>query len=132
MQCEDAREQLTAYILGDLAPGPEGMVRTHLAACRDCQAEARQIEATLGLLGDALAGSGASVMVVRPGFVRTSMTAGMPDGPMATTAEAVADDIVAGLARGAHTVWSPAKLRLVFTILRHLPRPLWRKVAAKR
>ncbi len=83
-------------------------------------------------LGDALAGSGASVMVVRPGFVRTSMTAGMPDGPMATTAEAVADDIVAGLARGAHTVWSPAKLRLVFTILRHLPRPLWRKVAAKR
>lgn len=79
-------------------------------------------------LGDSLAGSGASVMVVRPGFVRTSMTEHMDDGPMATTAEAVATDIVDGLASGAHTVWSPAKLRYVFTVLRHLPRPLWRKV----
>lgn len=83
-------------------------------------------------LGDSLAGSGASVMVVRPGFVRTSMTAHMDDGPMATTPEEVAADIVAGLKRGAHTVWSPAKLRFVFTVLRHLPRPLWRKVAAAR
>jgi decaprenylphospho-beta-D-erythro-pentofuranosid-2-ulose 2-reductase len=81
-------------------------------------------------LGDALAGSGASVMVVRPGFVRTAMTAHLDDGPMATTAEAVADDIADGLRRGAHTVWSPAKLRPVFSVLRHLPRPVWRKVAA--
>lgn len=83
-------------------------------------------------LGDSLAETGASVMVVRPGFVRTAMTEHMDDGPMATTAEAVAADIVAGLKRGAHTVWSPAKLRPVFTVLRHLPRPLWRKVAASR
>jgi len=83
-------------------------------------------------LGDDLAGSGARVMVVRPGFVRTSMTEGMPDGPMATTPEAVADDIVSGLRRGAHTVWSPAKLRPVFAVLKLLPRPLWRKLAARR
>ena len=60
------------------------------------------------------------------------MTAHMEDGPMATTPEAVAADIVKGLRSGAHTVWSPAKLRWVFTVLRHLPRPLWRKVAASR
>lgn len=83
-------------------------------------------------LGDDLAGTGARVMVVRPGFVRTSMTEGMPDGPMATTADAVADDIVAGLRRGAHTVYSPAKLRPVFAILKALPKPIWRKVAARR
>lgn len=83
-------------------------------------------------LGDSLAGTGASVMVVRPGFVRTAMTSHLDDGPMATTADAVATDIVAGLRRGAHTVWSPAKLRYVFAVLRHLPRPLWRKVAAAR
>jgi decaprenylphospho-beta-D-erythro-pentofuranosid-2-ulose 2-reductase len=83
-------------------------------------------------LGDRLAGSGASVMVVRPGFVRTKMTAHLPDGPMPTTPDAVAADIVAGLRKGAHTVWSPAKLRPVFAVLRHLPRPLWRKVAAQR
>ncbi len=83
-------------------------------------------------LGDRLAGSGASVMVVRPGFVRTKMTAHLADGPMATTAEAVAIDVVAGLQQGADTVWSPAKLRPVFGILKLLPRPLWRKVAARR
>ena len=83
-------------------------------------------------LGDRLAGTGASVMVVRPGFVRTSMTEGMEDGPMATTAEAVADDIVTGLRKGAHTVWSPAKLRPVFGVLKLLPRPLWRRIAAAR
>ena len=83
-------------------------------------------------LGDRLAGSGASVMVVRPGFVRTAMTDGLPDGPMATTPEAVAADIVAGLRRGAHTVWSPAKLRYVFAVLKVLPRPIWRQVAARR
>lgn len=83
-------------------------------------------------LGDRLVGSGARVMVVRPGFVRTKMTEHMDDGPMATTAEAVAADIVAGLRRGAEVVWSPAKLRPVFAVLRHLPRPVWRKVAAGR
>ncbi len=83
-------------------------------------------------LGDRLAGTGASVMAIRPGFVRTSMTEGMEDGPMATTADAVAKDIVAGLRHGAHTVWSPAKLRYVFAILKVLPRPVWRKLAAQR
>lgn len=83
-------------------------------------------------LGDRLAGSGASVMVVRPGFVRTAMTEGMDDGPMATTAEAVATDIVAGIRKGAHTVWSPAKLRAVFAILKVLPRPVWQRLGASR
>ena len=83
-------------------------------------------------LGDQLDGTGASVLVVRPGFVRTKMTEHMDDGPMATTAEAVAHDIVVGIRKGAHTIWSPAKLRPVFAVLRHLPRPLWRKVAAAR
>jgi len=83
-------------------------------------------------LGDRLAGSGASVMAVRPGFVRTSMTEHMDDGPMATTADAVAKDIVTGLRHGAHTVWSPAKLRYVFAVLKVLPRPVWRRLAAQR
>lgn len=80
-------------------------------------------------LADSLVGSGAQVMIVRPGFVRTQMTAGMPDGPFATTADKVADDILAGLKRGADIVWSPGLLRWVFTVLRHLPRPIWRKVS---
>ena len=37
-------------------------------------------------LGDSLHGTGVHVLVVRPGFVRTRMTAGLPEAPFATTA----------------------------------------------
>jgi decaprenylphospho-beta-D-erythro-pentofuranosid-2-ulose 2-reductase len=79
-------------------------------------------------LGDALAGSGVGVLVVRPGFVRTKMTAGLDPAPLATTPEKVADAIVAGLARGSHTVWVPGALRWVMSVLRHLPRPVFRRL----
>lgn len=82
-------------------------------------------------LGDALHGSGARVMVVRPGFVATKMTEGMDPAPFATTAEAVADDVVDGLRRGRDTVWSPAVLRAVFGVLRLAPRPVWRLLAGR-
>ena len=42
-------------------------------------------------LGDSLVGTGASVLVVRPGFVHSAMTAGLKPAPFATTPEAVAD-----------------------------------------
>ena len=79
-------------------------------------------------LNDALVGSGANVLVVRPGFVHSKMTDGMKAAPFATTPDAVAEVVVKGLARGAHTVWAPPVLRPVFAVLRHLPRPLWRRV----
>ena len=79
-------------------------------------------------LGDSLVGSGAHVMVVRPGFVHTKMTEGMEAAPFSTTPEAVADAIVAGLRRNAHTVWAPGILRLVMAVLRHLPRPVFRRM----
>jgi decaprenylphospho-beta-D-erythro-pentofuranosid-2-ulose 2-reductase len=79
-------------------------------------------------LGDALAPAGVDVLVVRPGFVRTKMTAGRPAAPLATDAEAVARAIVSGLRRRAHTVWAPPVLRWVFAVIRHLPRPLFRRV----
>jgi decaprenylphospho-beta-D-erythro-pentofuranosid-2-ulose 2-reductase len=79
-------------------------------------------------LDAALEGSGASVMIVRPGWVATRMTAGSDPAPFATTAEAVAGDIVAGLGRGDRIVWSPPVLRVVFTGLRLLPTALFRKL----
>jgi decaprenylphospho-beta-D-erythro-pentofuranosid-2-ulose 2-reductase len=79
-------------------------------------------------LGDALHGTGAAVMVVRPGFVRSKMTAGMDDVPFTTTPEAVADAVVAGLAKGAEAVYVPPVLRYVFSVIRHVPRPLFRKL----
>jgi decaprenylphospho-beta-D-erythro-pentofuranosid-2-ulose 2-reductase len=79
-------------------------------------------------LGDSLDGTGVHVMVVRPGFVHTKMTAGMDAAPLSTTPEAVAQEIVKGLARGAHTVWTPPPLRILMSVLRHVPRPIFRKL----
>ena len=79
-------------------------------------------------LGDHLAGTGVEVMVVRPGFVRTKMTAGLDAAPLSTSADAVATAIVAGLRRGASTVWVPPALRPVMLTLRLLPRPLFRRL----
>ena len=80
-------------------------------------------------LGDSLAPSGARVLVVRPGFVHTRMTAGMEPAPLSTTPEAVADVVVDGLARRREVVWAPSTLRWLFLVLRHLPRGIWRRVS---
>ena len=79
-------------------------------------------------LADATAATGVRVLVVRPGFVSTRMTAGLPRAPMATTADEVADATVRALSGRAHTIWVPAKLRPIFAVLRHLPRPLYRRL----
>ncbi|MGA5411457.1 decaprenylphospho-beta-D-erythro-pentofuranosid-2-ulose 2-reductase [Streptomyces lavendulocolor] len=79
-------------------------------------------------LGDALHGSGVHVMVVRPGFVRTRMTAGLTEAPMATTPEAVAHAIEQGLWRRSETVWVPGAMRLVMSALRHVPRTVFRRL----
>ena len=79
-------------------------------------------------LGDWLAGSGVGVLVVRPGFVRTKMTSGMADAPLAVGPERVAEAIVDGLRRGAHTVWAPPAMRWVALVLRLLPRPIFRRL----
>ncbi len=79
-------------------------------------------------LGDELHGSGVSVLVVRPGFVRTKMTAGLRPAPLSTTADVVAQAIVTNLRRGTRTVWVPGSLRYVMSALRHVPRPLFRRL----
>lgn len=79
-------------------------------------------------LGDSLLGSGVKVMVVRPGFVHTKMTDGMEAALFPTTADAVAHAIVRGLERGNETVWVPSTLRYVMSALRHVPRPVFRKL----
>jgi decaprenylphospho-beta-D-erythro-pentofuranosid-2-ulose 2-reductase len=79
-------------------------------------------------LGDGLAADGVHLLVVRPGFVHSSMTAGMPAAPFATTPDAVAADTLVALRRDRRMVWSPGVLRYVFSVLRHLPGPVWRRL----
>jgi decaprenylphospho-beta-D-erythro-pentofuranosid-2-ulose 2-reductase len=66
--------------------------------------------------------------VVRPGFVHTRMTRGLEPAPLSTTPAVVADVVVRGLDRGAHTVWAPPSLRWLMLIVRMLPRPILRRM----
>lgn len=79
-------------------------------------------------LADALEGSGVGVTIVRPGFVRTKMTAGMPPVPMSTTAEEVGRAVVEGIDAGDDVVWVPPSLRYVMPVVPHVPRSFWRRL----
>jgi decaprenylphospho-beta-D-erythro-pentofuranosid-2-ulose 2-reductase len=81
-------------------------------------------------LGDSLIGSGARCVVVRPGFVHTRMTEGMKPAPFATTPDKIADTVISGLQKNKEIIWAPPIMSILFTILRHLPRPIWRKISA--
>jgi decaprenylphospho-beta-D-erythro-pentofuranosid-2-ulose 2-reductase len=86
------------------------------------------LDAFFSGLADSLVGTGVSVLVVRPGFVRSKMTAGMADAPLATTPDAVAEAIVTGIRAGRHTVWVPGVLRWIMSGLRHTPRAIFRRL----
>ena len=75
-----------------------------------------------------LAGTGASVLVVRPGFVTTKMTAGMKKAPFSTDPETVARIVEKGIASDKKIVWAPAPLQWMFLILKNLPIAIWRRL----
>jgi decaprenylphospho-beta-D-erythro-pentofuranosid-2-ulose 2-reductase len=79
-------------------------------------------------LADRLRPEGVRVLVVRPGFVRSKMTAHLDPVPLSTTPQAVATAVLDGLDRGSDVVWVPSVLRWVMLGLRHLPRALFRKL----
>jgi decaprenylphospho-beta-D-erythro-pentofuranosid-2-ulose 2-reductase len=79
-------------------------------------------------LADRLRPEGVRVLVVRPGFVRSKMTADLDPAPLSTTPQAVAVAVLDGLDRGSDVVWVPSTLRWVMLGLRHLPRALFRKL----
>lgn len=79
-------------------------------------------------LADALVGSGARLLLVRPGFVVGRMTAGMDPAPFSSTPGEVADAVVAALREGREVVWVPPVLRYVFAVARAVPRRVWRRL----
>ena len=86
------------------------------------------LDALAQALGDAVAGTSVRVLVIRPGFVRTRMTAGLKPAPLSTTPQMVADATVAALGGRTQTVWVPGVLQYLFAVLRHLPRPIYRRL----
>lgn len=79
-------------------------------------------------LTEALREHGVTVSIVRPGFVHTRMTDGLDPAPLATTPQAVADVITDAVRNRKELVWAPAPMRFVMSALRHVPRPIFRKL----
>lgn len=79
-------------------------------------------------------GSGASIVVVRPGQVRTRMSAGLPDAPFTIDPDEIARIVAGRLRSGRPVIYAPGVLRPVMGVLRALPAPLFRRVttAARR
>ncbi len=79
-------------------------------------------------LGEALREHGVRVLVVRPGFVRSRMTDGLAAAPLSQTPEQVAEITVSALRKGREVVWAPGAMRVVMSVLRHVPRPIFRRL----
>ena len=79
-------------------------------------------------LGEALQPSGVRVLVIRPGQVRTRMSAHIKEAPLTVDKEYVANLAVTAAAKGKELVWAPGAFRYVMMVLRHIPRPIFRKL----
>lgn len=71
---------------------------------------------------------GLRVLTVKPGFVRTAMTAGLPEPPFAGEPDAVAKRVLAAMDAGKPVVYAPAIWALVMLVIRLLPRFVMRRV----
>ena len=85
-------------------------------------------------LGEALREYGVQVLVIRPGQVRTRTTiehwkaTGTKEAPFTVDKEDVAELAVTASAKGKELVWAPGVFRYVMMVLRHIPRPIFRKL----
>nr|NLI51110.1 decaprenylphospho-beta-D-erythro-pentofuranosid-2-ulose 2-reductase [Propionibacterium sp.] len=79
-------------------------------------------------LGQALAPAGVRVLVVRPGQVRTRMSAGVKEAPLTVDPQDVAKLVYDGVRQGKTVVWAPPAFELVMLALRHIPGPIFRRL----
>jgi NAD(P)-dependent dehydrogenase (short-subunit alcohol dehydrogenase family) len=71
---------------------------------------------------------GLKTVAVKPGFVKTGMTAGLSPPPFAGEPEGVAKDVLAAIERGTPVVYTPATWRWVMLVIRNLPRFVMRRI----
>ena len=71
---------------------------------------------------------GLTVVNVKPGFVKTSMTAGLKPPPFAGEPDQVARDVLRAIEDKRPVVYTPAAWALVMLIIRWLPRFVMRRI----
>jgi NAD(P)-dependent dehydrogenase (short-subunit alcohol dehydrogenase family) len=126
--CEEARERLLARGGGTLAvlssvAGERGRKPIVLYG-----ATKAGLSAYLEGLDHKFRSRGLTTITVKPGFVKTGMTAGLPPPPFAGEPEGVARDILAAIERGRPVVYTPGAWRWVMLVIRNLPRFVMRRI----
>ncbi len=124
--CEDARQRL-------LAQGGTLCVVSSVAGDRGRSPVVLYGAAKAGLshylegLDHRFRTHGLKVVCVKPGFVKTSMTADLKPPPFAGEPDAVAHDIVRAIDRGVPVIYTPRIWSLVMMVVRWLPRAVMRR-----
>jgi short-subunit dehydrogenase len=71
---------------------------------------------------------GLRTVVVKPGFVKTGMTAGLKPPPFAGEPDAVARTVLRAIDRGTPVVYAPPIWRWIMLVIRLLPRAVMRRI----
>lgn len=71
---------------------------------------------------------GLRTVLVKPGFVKTGMTAGLPAPPFAGEPDQVAKIVLRAIDRGTPEVYAPGIWRFVMLAIRSLPRAVMRRI----
>lgn len=71
---------------------------------------------------------GLTTIVVKPGFVKTSMTAGLKPPPFAGEPDDVASVVLKAIDKGTPEVFAPPIWRWVMLVIRYLPRAVMRRI----
>jgi decaprenylphospho-beta-D-erythro-pentofuranosid-2-ulose 2-reductase len=72
--------------------------------------------------------AGLSVLCVKPGFVKTAMTAGLKPPPFSGEADRVSRQVVHAMDCRKAVVYAPRPWKLVMLVIRHLPRFVMRRI----
>lgn len=126
--CEAARERLlargggTLCVFGSVA-GDRGRKPVVLYG-----AAKAGLAAYLEGLDHRFHAQGLRVITVKPGFVRTAMTTGLPEPPFAGEADEVAARVVRAIDCGWPVVYAPPIWAMVMLAVRNLPRFLMRRL----
>ncbi|ANM32249.1 hypothetical protein ABI59_13400 [Acidobacteria bacterium Mor1] len=72
--------------------------------------------------------AGLRTVCVKPGFVKTGMTAGLKPPPFAGEPDAVARRVLGAIDRGKPVVYAPGIWALIMLVIRSLPRTVMRKI----
>ena len=126
--CEHARKRLLARGGGTLVvfssvAGDRG--RKPVAIYGSSKAG---LSAYLEALDHKFFAQGLTVIDVKPGFVKTSMTAGLRPPPFAGEPDGVAKDVIRAIEGQRPVVYTPAVWALVMFIIRRLPRFVMRRI----